>query len=162
MKTLFSFFTLVNKLLPVIFVILFFSFKGSASPKVEYVCEDGIELRLETIEDADGIKIVKVSDGETVWFRVIAAITTAFLPEIVNQICVKVTGDAKACEVVYAVTSALVSLKGRSINRAISRNGITNDGCEAIRMKIKTLNSNKLELECLGGCNLENTIWERN
>ncbi len=98
-----------------------------AASNLEIVCENGKELLLETVEESDGIKIVKVHDGEHVWFRVIAAISTVYLPEMIQAICVKVTGDTKACEVVYAVTSALVALRGRQIYKSISKQGVTHN-----------------------------------
>ena len=85
----------------------------------------------EIIDKSDGILIVKVEtkDGKSI-FNVIAAIATAFLPEIVEGICTRTVGDPDACKVAYEVTSALVSLRGTRIYKGISKglNYVANRG----------------------------------
>lgn len=86
--------------------------------KVNVTNIDNIKL-IEQYESCS-IYLLKTKDGKVFW-NVIAAIGTVFLPEISQEICMKTIGDPDICQAVYDVTSVLVTISGNGIRKGITK-----------------------------------------
>ncbi len=79
-----------------------------------------IEVKL--IEHSNSCSIYELRDENgMIIYNVIAAVATAWLPEIVEGFCEKTIGDQHICNTVYDVTSMVVALRGKSIYKGITR-----------------------------------------
>jgi len=74
------------------------------------------------IEQSEACSIYMLEDENgVVIFQVIAAVATAWLPEIVEGFCERTIGDPDICNAVFDVTSMVVTLRGTQIFKGITR-----------------------------------------
>jgi len=86
--------------------------------------QSDIILDISILNSSEVCDIVMIETKEGTIFNVIAAIATELLPEAAKGVCDATIGEPDACNVVYAVTSALVTINGTKIYKGISR-GLT-------------------------------------